>query len=433
MTDLRATFILGRDEISKEKLQAVEISMLDYDFVNKSIDVAQLKDILQVLISEREGKYPDLEETVVNRILALLPEKERSRILSMSATLSSSEKERHKADLMSWVEKTARPLDNNDDITTKDGQKKIDEDIFPMKESTCTENKAKPNHQNYPPVRRGIKSTVSLMTPSSSVKPKLKKNEKDNKSSESKRISKENLSNREYFRAWDNFDFETAERMVDEHECVDDEILSNQSRQVEQKWQKNLDKQSSRSKLQIDEMRKLVSYSELTETERKFMASREKDKGNEFFRNKEYEESYTCYTKSLALDDQNAIVYANRAMVSIKLSNLCQAVSDCTQALIIDPDYTKALARRGMIHHKCGRYLEARSDFASCVNKEPENKEYTLLLKKSTDKFNEVNGEEKHEKTKTRVVVVEDDDSDSEQSETDDVIEEVFTPGSLSS
>ena len=201
--------------------------------------------------------------------------------------------------------------------------------------------------------------------------------------------------------------------------------------QETQNWQRHLQKQSVRTTQQLDEIREQIKYSDLSEVERKFMASREKNKGNECFRNKEYEESYSYYTRSLALDEQNAIVYANRAMVCIRLSNFCQAASDCTQALAIDPNYTKALARRGMVHFKCGRYLEAKKDFGECVNHEPLNNEYCMLFKKSMEKYHEVNGDELFEKNKKKIVIIQDDDSDSESMDDEDSIEEVFTPGYL--
>ena len=198
-----------------------------------------------------------------------------------------------------------------------------------------------------------------------------------------------------------------------------------------QNWQKHLQRQAIRTTQQLDEIREKIKRSDLSEVERKFMASREKNKGNEYFRNKEYEESYSYYTNSLALDEQNAIVYANRAMVCIRLSNFCQAASDCTQALVIDPCYTKALARRGMVHFKCGRYLEARKDFGGCVNQEPLSNEYSMLLKKSIERYDEVNGDKQFEKNKKKIVIIQDDESDSECINDDDSVEEFYTPGCL--
>jgi len=80
------------------------------------------------------------------------------------------------------------------------------------------------------------------------------------------------------------------------------------------------------------------------------------------------------------------VIFANRAMANIRLSNMDAAVSDCTMSLGIDPTYTKALSRRGMVHHRCGRYRLAEDDFRMCIKREPDNKEFAALLKRSTEK-----------------------------------------------
>jgi len=89
---------------------------------------------------------------------------------------------------------------------------------------------------------------------------------------------------------------------------------------------------------------------------------REKNKGNECFRAGENEEALLFYSRAIALNERSAVVYANRAMANIRLNNFESAVSDCTRALEIDPNYTKALSRRGMVHHRSGRYVRERSE-----------------------------------------------------------------------
>jgi len=445
MIDLKTEFLLGNDGTNSIYLNNVDSSMLDYDYVRECDDVPTLKGILKLLVTGKEGKYPHLEETVSTKILSLLPTKDRRRIISMSSSASPSEIECCKTDLESWVETFSHPQESHTETTTNYEEAN---EIFSSRDQSEPITK---NLNKLISVRGSTKSTAVIRASQSSqsssrvTSQHTSKKSVDVRLSKSKRISKESLSNRDYFRAWDKFDCELAERLVDDGDnkldtnTEDNEndsekdlniSKSSQSLKIEQRWQKSLTKQTHRTITQLDEMRQIINYDSFTTMERNFMASREKSKGNEYFRNNEYEESYACYTMSLAFDSQNAIVYSNRAMVCIRLSNLCQAISDCTQALSIDPTYTKALARRGMVHHKCGRFLEAKSDFAECVNREPSNREYAMLMTKSTEKYNEVKGEEMHEKTKKKVIVIQD-DSDSEDSITDDILEEVYTPGSL--
>ncbi len=90
------------------------------------------------------------------------------------------------------------------------------------------------------------------------------------------------------------------------------------------------------------------------------MAGVEKTKGNESFRLSENEEAVACYSRSLALDDSVAAVWANRAMAYIRMELFDLAEEDCSTALTLDGSYVKALSRRGLVRFKRGKYLEVR-------------------------------------------------------------------------
>ena len=181
----------------------------------------------------------------------------------------------------------------------------------------------------------------------------------------------------------------------------------------------------SRSTKNLEKLRLELKCKSSSQAERFYIASLEKSKGNDHFQSKEYEQATLCYSRSLAYNDTNAAVYANRAMACIRLSNLCQALSDCFSAIEIDPSYTKAIARKGMIHHKCGRFLEAKLDFSLCLKQDPNNMEYIKLLKRSNKKLAETAGNHNIESRRKIAIVEDDDDSD------EDIIEEIFTPGVL--
>ena len=82
------------------------------------------------------------------------------------------------------------------------------------------------------------------------------------------------------------------------------------------------------------------------EVERRAM--NEKDKGNEAYKAGEYKTATTHYTHSLRLQQNNAVVYANRGMCYLKLKQYRQALADSTAAVQIDDAYTKAYLRRGI-------------------------------------------------------------------------------------
>jgi tetratricopeptide (TPR) repeat protein len=84
----------------------------------------------------------------------------------------------------------------------------------------------------------------------------------------------------------------------------------------------------------------------------------ERIKGNESFRTVENEEAVRCYTASIAWDSENAVVFANRAMAYIRLQVFDLAEEDSSAALLLDPQYVKALSRRGLVRFKRGKYAE---------------------------------------------------------------------------
>ena len=406
----------------------VETSMMDFDYVEKCKDLSTLKEILRVLVSGREGRYPDLESCVETKILKLMPAKERKKIHAISSNASLSDVAKAREGIDDWLESI-------DDGGDKAAAQNADAQVFP-------------EDGFFPPVRNKSSSGTTKVIELQRSEYKSKERQPSPDSKKLERISKEHLSNRDYFREWDKFDVEKAIDDIDSVSGDEDDgdgnddnigskLISEHVPEIEVRgqWQKKVNSQKLLSLKNTEELKQKMGVSSLTKVEREFMASREKDKGNECFKNDEYESAITFYSNSIALDDENAVVYANRAMACIRVSNLCQAVADCDHALVIDPNFTKALARRGMIHHKCGRYFEAMEDLARCLCKEPDNEEYRKLWDNSKQKHDETIGEENHQKTKIRIMI-EEDDSDSSSSEESDVddndIEEIYTPGSLS-
>lgn len=62
----------------------VPIEHLDYSYVEKCQDPHELKQILALLKSGKEGKFPALEQTVEDRMLSLLPASERATWIAMT-------------------------------------------------------------------------------------------------------------------------------------------------------------------------------------------------------------------------------------------------------------------------------------------------------------------------------------------------------------
>ncbi|KAJ1328323.1 hypothetical protein BSLG_010055 [Batrachochytrium salamandrivorans] len=63
----------------------------------------------------------------------------------------------------------------------------------------------------------------------------------------------------------------------------------------------------------------------------------EKEKGNEYFKRKNYKRAVQCYTKSIDLNPADVVPIVNRAMANIKLFNWEDATKDCNYGLEFNP------------------------------------------------------------------------------------------------
>ncbi|KAI0793350.1 hypothetical protein C8Q75DRAFT_557045 [Abortiporus biennis] len=71
-----------------------------------------------------------------------------------------------------------------------------------------------------------------------------------------------------------------------------------------------------------------------------------KDEGNALFTQKKFSEAHRKYTEAIRKDDKNAVLYANRAACCLSMKRYMDASKDALLAIEIDPNYSKAWARR---------------------------------------------------------------------------------------
>jgi len=82
-------------------------------------------------------------------------------------------------------------------------------------------------------------------------------------------------------------------------------------------------------------------------------------------------------------------------MARIKLNRFDEAIDDCTKALDMNPDYSKAMSRRAMSRHKKGMYLLAVKDYRDALKMNNTKKQISslrALMYRSRDKLYEVEG-----------------------------------------
>uniref|UniRef100_A0A8C0F3P8 Sperm associated antigen 1 n=1 Tax=Bubo bubo TaxID=30461 RepID=A0A8C0F3P8_BUBBB len=315
MGDESVPFLLDQ---GTTKTYQIPIGHLDYKFIEKCTDVKHLEKILRVLRSGEEGCYPELTLFCEKRIEHLDPRSRALRKDKPAATASdftAEEWETINSELMSWVTEM-----NEDDKKPQ-----------LLRAGTLHERQG-----NLPPVRC-----------SSSCLPANQNKKLLNKHSNKKNIPRD-------YSEWDKFDVEKECSRIDEG-C---EESSSKARFF------------SRPSLPIIE--KNIDTTGMTKKEKIFIATREKEKGNEAFATGDYVEAVTYYTRSISVIP-TAAAYNNRAQAEIKLQDWESALHDCEKVLDMEPGNVKALMRRATVHNQLQNYQTAIEDLNKVLCVEPAN------------------------------------------------------------
>ena len=91
-----------------------------------------------------------------------------------------------------------------------------------------------------------------------------------------------------------------------------------------------------------------------------------KDRGNQLFKEKKYEEAASEYSEALSADcpeDLRATLLFNRATCWFYLGDYEDCANDCSESLKLNPQYVKALYRRALAREQLGQLQEAVADF----------------------------------------------------------------------
>jgi tetratricopeptide (TPR) repeat protein len=77
-------------------------------------------------------------------------------------------------------------------------------------------------------------------------------------------------------------------------------------------------------------------------------AKAKKDEGNNFFKNKQYEEAIEKYTEAIALDPTDVTFYSNRSACFAALNKWAEAADDGKQCIIVDKNFVKGYFRQAL-------------------------------------------------------------------------------------
>uniref|UniRef100_A0A8C3VPG3 Tetratricopeptide repeat protein 1 n=1 Tax=Catagonus wagneri TaxID=51154 RepID=A0A8C3VPG3_9CETA len=126
-------------------------------------------------------------------------------------------------------------------------------------------------------------------------------------------------------------------------------------------------------------------------------SSRLKEEGNEQFKKGDYIEAESSYTRALQMcpscfQKDRSILFSNRAAARMKQDKKEMAISDCSKAIQLNPDYIRAILRRAELYEKTDKLDEALEDYKSILEKDPsvhQAREACMRLPKQIEDRNE--------------------------------------------
>ncbi|XP_015257082.1 PREDICTED: sperm-associated antigen 1 [Cyprinodon variegatus] len=300
----------------------VPVEHLDYDFIAKCKDVKYLEKLLRILRSGEEGIYPHLIKFCESHLEKLSPKSRALRQgvpVATEASFSKDEWNQIIDDLRTWEEET-----KNAETLLK--QESVFDDL---------------DRAKIPPVRS-----------SRCFAPVKEKSFPKQRTNPSKRVLPRD------YQEWDKFNVE--------EECnkIDGDMQKNDPPAILNTGHPNIQRE--------------VDSSCLSRQEKLLLANREKDKGNEAFRAKDYEEAVAYYYRSLSIIPTLS-AYNNRAQAEINLEHWNDAMIDCQQVLELEPGNKKALLRRATVYNHIGNFEMASKDLRKVLQEEPNNAAATVV------------------------------------------------------
>lgn len=116
--------------------------------------------------------------------------------------------------------------------------------------------------------------------------------------------------------------------------------------------------------------------------------------GNLLFKASKFTEACIAYSEGLEHDPCNSILLCNRAACRSKLGQFEKAVEDCTAALSLQPNYSKARLRRAHCNVELGRWEVSIQDFEMLIRESPADEEVGRALFEAQVQLKKQRGED---------------------------------------
>ncbi|KAG6608061.1 Small glutamine-rich tetratricopeptide repeat-containing protein beta, partial [Cucurbita argyrosperma subsp. sororia] len=135
-----------------------------------------------------------------------------------------------------------------------------------------------------------------------------------------------------------------------------------------------------------------------TEINHKNLAESLKSLGNRAMQSKLYSDAIELYSCAIALCENNAIYYCNRAAAYTQIQKYSEATRDSLKSIEIDPNYSKAYSRLGLALYDQGSYRDAiDKGFMKALQLDPNNEAVRENIRVAEQKLKEAQRQTHHE------------------------------------
>ncbi|GFZ06973.1 stress-inducible protein [Actinidia rufa] len=135
------------------------------------------------------------------------------------------------------------------------------------------------------------------------------------------------------------------------------------------------------------------------------IANEEREKGNEFFEERNYPEAVKHYTEAIKRNPSDPKAYSNRAACYVKLGAIPEGLKDAEKCIEVDPSFVRGYSRKGAIQFLMKEYDKALEMYQEGLKHEPRNQELLDGVRRCVEQINKAShGDLSPEELKEREV-----------------------------
>ncbi|XP_039805953.1 U-box domain-containing protein 70-like isoform X2 [Panicum virgatum] len=121
-------------------------------------------------------------------------------------------------------------------------------------------------------------------------------------------------------------------------------------------------------------------------------ADHDREKGNEFFKQKKYHEAAMHYTRAMKMSPKDPRAFSNRAQCHIYLGDFPQGLEDAEKCVELDPTFLKGYLRKAKVQFLMERYENALATYLEGLRCDPNNLEVLDGLRRCAACIKRANG-----------------------------------------